>query len=214
MMQLLPFIVQILDAYNLPISPKRGAAILSIASIVPTILLISTVKFFGKRKIYLFSLLGAVMGHIALSVYGFYVLPGGITSYNSKDMPMDEIQQSYVPLFLFIILRFSTSNINLIPMIYIGELFPFKTRSFATGVTTALYFLIVFIANKTFSDIENLVSLPGAFAVYAVLGLLGLIFTYYTLPETERRSNHDIEMHFANNDLGLTDRKIPRSSKG
>lgn len=215
MMQLLPFIVQIIYAYNPPISinPKRGAAILSIASIVPTVLLILTVKLFGKRKIYLFSLLGAIIGHIALSVYGFYVLPRGITSYNSKDMAMDEIPKSYIPIVVFVFLRFCTSNINLIPMTLLGELFPFKTRSLATGITTGLYFLIVFVANKTFSDIENLVTLPGAFAVYAVMGFLGLIFTYYTLPETERRSNHDIEMHFANNDLGLTDRKIPRSSE-
>lgn len=213
MMQLLPFAVQIIAAYNPPISPKRGAAILSIASVVPTVLLITTVKTFGKRKIYLLSLFGAIIGHIGLCVYGFYVLPRGITSYNSKDMAMDEIPKSYIPIVIFVFLRFCTSNINLIPMTMLGELFPFKTRSLATGVTTGLYFLIVFVANKTFSNIENLCTLPGAFAVYAIMGFFGLIFTYNTLPETERRSNHDIEMHFANNDLGLSDRKIPRSSK-
>lgn len=35
---------------------------------------------------------------------------------------------------------------------------------------------------------------------------------YEILPETEGRSLEDIEMHFSNNSLKLTDRNIPKSS--
>lgn len=49
------------------------------------------------------------------------------------------------------------------------------------------------------------------FRRYAVVDVLGLIFIYFYLPETERRTLEDIELHFSDNNKKLSDRKIPKS---
>lgn len=47
---------------------------------------------------------------------------------------------------------------------------------------------------------------------YATVDVLGLIFIYFYLPETERRTLEDIELHFSDNNKKLSDRKIPKST--
>jgi hypothetical protein len=43
-----------------------------------------------------------------------------------------------------------------------------------------------------------------------VIDCLGLVFIYYYLPETERRTLEDIELHFSDNSKKLRDIEIPR----
>lgn len=42
---------------------------------------------------------------------------------------------------------------------------------------------------------------------------MGLILSYFILPETENRTLEEIEMHFSDNTKGLADWKIAKSSK-
>lgn len=67
---------------------------------------------------------------------------------------------------------------------------------------------MAFIASKTYINLESYLSLPGVSAFYACIGLFGLVVGYFIIPETENRSLEDIELHFSNNALKLTDRKI------
>lgn len=48
-------------------------------------------------------------------------------------------------------------------------------------------------------------------AFYATVNFIGLFIVYYLMPETERRTLEDIELHFSDNTLGLADRKIPKN---
>lgn len=57
----------------------------------------------------------------------------------------------------------------------LGELFPLKTRSMATGFTSAVGNIEAFLAIKTFYDLERWTSLPGTFSIYAILGTLGYL---------------------------------------
>lgn len=46
---------------------------------------------------------------------------------------------------------------------------------------------------------------------YAIIDVFGLMFIYFYLPETERRTLEDIELHFSDNNKKFSDRKIPKS---
>ena len=46
---------------------------------------------------------------------------------------------------------------------------------------------------------------------YAAIDVLGFIFIYFYLPETEQRTLEDIELHFSDNNKKLKDIKIPKS---
>ena len=51
-------------------------------------------------------------------------------------------------------------------------------------------------------------SLFGVITLYTVLSFVGIIFIYFFLPETEGRTLEEIEEHFSNNKLKLTNHKI------
>lgn len=82
----------------------------------------------------------------------------------------------------------------------------------ATGITAALNYLLAFVATKSYLDLEMTLSMPGVTLFYCTISVIGFIVMYKILPETEGRSLEDIEMHFSNNSLKLTDRNIPISS--
>lgn len=82
----------------------------------------------------------------------------------------------------------------------------------ATGIAAAANYLFAFVATKTYLDLEITLSMPGVTLLYCIISVIGFIIIYQILPETEGRSLEDIEMHFSNNSLKLTDRNIPKSS--
>lgn len=131
-------------------------------------------------------------------------------------------------------LQFFTTGIILVPFMLLGELFPVKARSIATGITTAICNVFVFIAIKSFYDLENWLNLPSTMCIYAVCGIIGydvfaqqhsrnnfqrnslffslfsLFVTFNILPETEGCTLEDIEVHFSDNQKKFTERNIVR----
>lgn len=82
----------------------------------------------------------------------------------------------------------------------------------ATGIAAAVNYLLAFVATKTYLDLEMTLSMPGVTLFYCIISVIGFIIMYQILPETEGRSLEDIELHFSNNTLKLTDHNIPKSS--
>lgn len=58
---------------------------------------------------------------------------------------------------------------------------------------------------------ETTLSLPGITSFYTAVCGAGLIYAYFTLPETEARTLEDIELHFSDNSKGITDRNIVKT---
>lgn len=54
-------------------------------------------------------------------------------------------------------------------------------------------------------------SLFGLIAIYAILDICGLFYIYKYLPETERRTLEEIEIHFSDNEKKLSDIKIRKN---
>lgn len=104
--------------------------------------------------------------------YGYQYLPADIRSFERKNTSIDNTS-SIIPLILFVILRFSTTGIVLIPFMMLSELFPFKSRCFASGLTAAINYISMFCATKSFYDIERWLSLPSALLLYGSIGTIG-----------------------------------------
>lgn len=81
----------------------------------------------------------------------------------------------------------------------------FRSRAFASGLVAAVNYLLAFAATKTYYDLETFLSLPGVILFYGIIGIIGFIAMYYTLPETEQRSLEDIERHFSDNNRSIMD---------
>lgn len=66
----------------------------------------------------------------------------------------------------------------------------------ATGWAAALAYIIFFVSTKTNYNLEATFHLSGTFAIYAAFGLVGAIYLYFFLPETENKSLVQIEAFY------------------
>lgn len=90
----------------------------------------------------------------------------------------------------------------------LSEVFPFKSRGIATGIAAALNYVLTFIATKTYLYLEKGLYLYGSSWFYGILGILGFVITYFYLPETEDRTLEDIEKHFSENSVKMSNINI------
>lgn len=123
-----PYMVQIFEAYGLPIDPNWATVIVGLMGLLANIVCMCVVKVIGKRKLYFFSLTGAAASCFALSFYAHQKLPAGWSSF---DKHPDAVQMfgsdANFAMVMFFSLTFFTS-VGLIPMpwILLSEMFPFK----------------------------------------------------------------------------------------
>lgn len=80
---------------------------------------------------------------------------------------------SYIPLILVVTLRFLTNALLNVPVMYSSELFPLKSRCIAAGISQAISNALLFIAIKTFYDLENWMNMPVTFCIYGVIAIMG-----------------------------------------
>ena len=98
------------------------------------------------------------------------------------------------------------------PKLNLSKSFPAfsRSRGIASGIAAALYYLLGFIAKKTYYDMEVSMSLPGITLFFCIISLIGLILSFFILPETENRTLEEIELHFTDNSKKITDWRIAK----
>lgn len=76
----------------------------------------------------------------------------------------------------------------------ISEIYPLEIRGVAMGIATMTNWGFNWLVALTFLSLVNVLGIPWAFGLYAFLGLLGLFFCYFAVPETKGRSLEEIEI--------------------
>lgn len=71
-----------------------------------------------------------------------------------------------------------------------------RGRGIAGGVSAAFGYTFIFIVTKSFINLNHWFNLYGALLVYAFVGVLGIVYLYFCLPETEGKTLQDIEPYF------------------
>ncbi|XP_059619605.1 facilitated trehalose transporter Tret1-like [Phlebotomus argentipes] len=194
-----PYLVQIFKAYGIPVDPNWATVVTALLKFLATIVCATVVKMMGKRLLSLISVAGTAFCSIAIGSYANIVLPAGWSSFEKHtEVPGDGI----FPMVIFFTLSFIMSlGLSPVSWMLLSELFPFKARATSAGLVAALYYLFIFISTKTYLDLERGLGLDGANWLYGVVAILGFLFFYFFLPETENRSLEDIEIHFSTQKL-------------
>ncbi|XP_055325703.1 facilitated trehalose transporter Tret1-like isoform X2 [Sitodiplosis mosellana] len=213
-----PYIVQILYFYKSPIDPNQVVVWLGYIGFAANIMLVITIRSFGKRSIYLCSMAFIILILFGLGIYGFVYLPLESTSFdinlNSTHVDENAPAIQYFPIVAFQMLQcLGNFGVSSIPNMMLSEVFPFKSKAFATGIVGALFYLSMFLASKSFYALEVLLTLPGLSIFYGFLGVVGFIAMYLTLPETEGRTLEDIESYFSDRKRKLNDINIPHKNE-
>ncbi|XP_031638855.1 facilitated trehalose transporter Tret1-like [Contarinia nasturtii] len=211
-----PYLQQIFKAYQSPIAPKVATSIVSVMNVFATITFLCLVRFVGKRRMYLTVLSGVCISSFVISVYGIILLPSDYNSFN-KENNVPELNGSwlvYIPTFFLIIWNYcSYCGILMMPWMFLSELFPFKSRGAAAGLSAAINYIMGFVTIKTYINLEKALSMQGIAMFYCVIATLGLILMYNIMPETENRSLEAIELHFSDSSKKITDWYIPHEDE-
>ncbi|XP_055326069.1 facilitated trehalose transporter Tret1-like [Sitodiplosis mosellana] len=208
-----PFLGQIFKAYESPIAPDQAMAILGFVNNFANIVFLCLIRFTGKRKLYFPMLTMVFLCSATVSAYGFAFLPNGYNSFDHSTASVGNKNLTYIPFVCLILWSFcSYCGVNSVPWQMLSEVYPFKARGIASGLSAALDYFFTFVSTKLYYDLETSLSMPGIALVNCIITGLGLVLIYNIMPETENRTLEDIEFHFSDNSKKLTDRKIARVS--
>jgi len=181
----------------------RAAIIASVSvgvvTVLFTLLSLFMVDRLGRRKLYFTGLGGMVVALLALGVaFAFYSVLG------------HTIKQVAIVL-VWIYVAFYCISLGPLGWLIISEIFPLKIRGIGTSIGSFSCWVFNSIVAFTFFKIVRAFTLPrtdiilensnvgnpaGAFWLYALIGIAGLIWGYRFIPETKGKSLEQIEEHW------------------
>jgi sugar porter (SP) family MFS transporter len=182
-------------------APILATSLVGIVNILMTIVAIWLIDRWGRRPLTFLGLAGMV---VALTVMGF--------AFNQAEALGSSLKWISVSSVVIYIAFFAIS-LGPIAWLIISEIYPLRIRGIAMSIATFSNWLFNFIVAKTFLTLTKVLTIPGteitgadgtqssnpagAFWVFAAVGIIGLIFTYYYMPETKGHTLEEIEEHWS-----------------
>jgi sugar porter (SP) family MFS transporter len=172
---------------------------IGLVNVLFTIVSIYLVDRWGRKPLLYLGLIGMIISLIALGIgFTFHGAVGGVALKWISFISMI----IYIPFFAI--------SLGPIAWLLISEVYPTKIRGLGMSLATMVNWLCNFLIANTFLSLGKvttgempnpagegmLVNPGGAFFIYAVIGVLGLIFVYSYIPETKGHSLEKIEEHF------------------
>ncbi|WED44438.1 sugar porter family MFS transporter [Legionella cardiaca] len=151
---------------------------IGIVNLLVTVLAICWIDRVGRRKLLLIGFAGACISLASLSMFSFY--QASLLSYLSV---------LCLTLYIF---SFAIS-IGPVPHIAMAEIFPLHVRGMGMGLSSISNWGFNTLTVFSFPILHNQFGIEFTFAIYAVICLLGLFYTYYFMPETKNLSLETIE---------------------
>ena len=164
-----------------------------------TVVSIYLIDRWGRKPLLYLGLIGMIVALLAMGIgFTFYQTVGGAALQWIAFISMI----IYIPFFAI--------SLGPIAWVLISEVYPTKIRGLGASLATMMNWVCNFIIANTFLSLGRavtgempnpagegmLVNPGGAFFIYAVIGILGLIFVYTYIPETKGHSLEKIEQHF------------------
>jgi MFS transporter, SP family, galactose:H+ symporter len=151
-------------------------------NVIMTIVSIRLIDRLGRRQLLFWSLGGMAVTLLVLAA-GFYVGVSGGLAW---------IAVAAVAAFV----GFFAIGLGPVFWLLIAEIFPLALRGRAMSLATVGNWVFNLIVSVTFLDLVAAVGSAGAFLIYAVLSVAGLIFVVVIVPETKGHSLEEIELQF------------------
>ncbi|CAH1723921.1 unnamed protein product [Aphis gossypii] len=180
-----PYMLEVFTQLEVPLTPKKLTVMSGVLQGTGAIACICLVKPVGKRALSLVSMSSCAMCCLSLGIYTYAI------THQWSSAPM-------IPLLLFCILYFSMNlGISAIPWLLMSELFPTRGRGVASGLCAAIFYIIAFIVSKTWLTLQSSLGLHGCFLFYGIIAVIGIVYVFICLPQTEGKTLAEIEKDFA-----------------
>jgi MFS family permease len=171
-----PFVLKTLNAHSNTVTNMIYTLLIFVVAALPGYVLSAfTIDRLGRKFI---QVMGFVMMAIAYAVLFF------VPALTTMTVPF---------LLIYALSYFFTEfGPNTTTFVYPAETFPVMIRSTAHGIAAACGKIGAFLGAFLFPYLLTSFHLSGAMGFAAVVSLLGLLLTIFTLPETKQRSLEDI----------------------
>ncbi|XP_051172251.1 uncharacterized protein LOC127288684 isoform X2 [Leptopilina boulardi] len=164
---------------------KYASMILAGVLVIVSLIFFSLVDYIGRKLLLISSSFGVIIFSILVGGY-FYFQESGYNIYHL----------SWIPTFGILLIIASTSiGATAIPYVVVSEIFPMKLKAIYSGISMCLTFFSAFIALEIFSLIINHVNIYTAFFLLAAINNVNVLFIYFYLPETKRKTLEEIQMN-------------------
>uniref|UniRef100_A0A2S2P7G9 Facilitated trehalose transporter Tret1 n=1 Tax=Schizaphis graminum TaxID=13262 RepID=A0A2S2P7G9_SCHGA len=186
-----PFITKIMKEIGLYDNQNESLVLLSGLTSIGSIMATATVHRSGKRLLTLSTL---TINTVLLFSFGVYII--AVKAEYLISSPLISLT------FLCSIYFFGSCGVSCMPWMILIEVFPNKSRGVATSVSSGLAYIMLFTLTKSYLIIEMYLSLEYTMILFGCVGVFGLIYFYFYLPETENKTLLEIEEFFVSNKNG------------
>lgn len=164
-----------LDSATGQIMATMGIGMLNLAVTIIAIMCIDKV---GRRKLLLLGFAGTCLSLGALSYFSLNHVAG----------------LSYLSVVCLMVYIFSFAiSVGPIPHIAMAEIFPLHVRGAGMGMSAMSNWSFNTLVIFSFPLLQSSLGIASTFALYALICFLGLIYTYFYMPETKNISLEQIE---------------------
>lgn len=171
------------------VSANTLSTIKAVLQLFSSILSAYFVETTGKRPLLIASCIGSSVFMAAEGIY-FYLHDNG---YN-----VDQIW--WLPLIAMILFNMCQAiGLSSIPVVFLGELFDSNVKSLAVCISKTSLALAVFIVGEVFQVLLDNFGNCAPFFVFCAMGLLGVLFVIFLVPETRGKSLQDIQYYLEHN---------------
>ncbi|KAG5675957.1 hypothetical protein PVAND_005814 [Polypedilum vanderplanki] len=162
-----------------------STVIIGVIRLIMTFIVAFASDKFGRKPIAIVSSSGMFLSMIGLALCSFF----SISQSSLFWLPTT---------FLYFFILTGTIGILALPFSMVAELYPQKSRSIAVGLSLSFCFILSFFTVKTFSTVFEMFGSGIIFSFYAIIALLGILFSLFILPETKDKTLQQIENYFKN----------------
>ncbi|XP_054266433.1 facilitated trehalose transporter Tret1-like [Macrosteles quadrilineatus] len=131
-------------------------------------------RYFGMKKMFIFSAVGMAIFQAILGVY-FYLMSSG----------HDMSAYGYVPVTSLVLFIFCyTMGFGPLPWAVMAEVFPSNVKALAAAITASFCWLLGFVITKFFNSVSDHLGAHFAFFIFSACCVAALLFTIFVLPDT------------------------------
>lgn len=153
-----------------------------IRCVVTALVGLASVRF-GRKPMTILSAIGMLIGLVGITLCAVF--------------HTNEGQYSWLPIvFLFVFMFAGTLGFITLPFAMVGEMYPQKSRAFASGITMCITFIMSFVHVKMFTTVFEYFGNVAVFSFYSIVTFAGVLFAIFILPETKGKSLQEIEQYF------------------
>jgi MFS family permease len=170
-----------------------------------TVVAIALLDRIGRKPLFYWGLIGMIISLIILaSSFHFFLFFGASSQWI---VPVKWI----VFVFILVYIGFFAVSLGPIAWLLASEIFPLRIRGFGMSIATLSNWVFNCIVTYSFLKLSSSLTTPGkeilqqgtlgynpsgAFMIYAIIGIIGLIMGIFFLPETKGFTLEEIEDHW------------------